>query len=117
MHKKSTQYERVGKYAVRVITCFPLCFPTVSPVLSHLKELGPSAVDVELRSLSPEGGGSVDLMAQFLTFIDHVLSTNSDFEITQAYLGLFVKVRSHPVLRLCFQFHSEIIVLLIVRIQ
>ena len=57
-----------------------------------MKELGPAAIDLELRSLAPEGGGSHDLMNQFLEFICECLETNRDFELLQAYLGAFLKV-------------------------
>jgi hypothetical protein len=62
-------------------------------VLKKLKEFGPSMIDIEIHSLSPEGGGSVHLMCQFLKFIEYVLSTNKNFELAQAYVGLFLKVR------------------------
>ena len=64
-------------------------------VLSMLKELGPSAIDAEVRSLAPEGGGTVQLMANFLSFINEMLRTNRDFELIQAYLALFLKVRTN----------------------
>jgi U3 small nucleolar RNA-associated protein 21 len=73
--------------------CFYVILITDLPVSAMLKELGPSAVDAELRSLGPEGGGSVELMYNFLTFINEMLKTNKDFELIQAYLGLFLKVR------------------------
>ena len=57
-----------------------------------MKSLGPSAVDVEIRSLAPEMGGSVEIMCNFLLFVQSVLQTNKNFEIIQAYLGLFLKV-------------------------
>lgn len=60
--------------------------------LQLMKKLGPSAIDVEIRSLEPEGGGSVDLMSRFLNFISHLLSTRRDFELANAYLGLFLQV-------------------------
>ncbi|XP_041359034.1 WD repeat-containing protein 36-like isoform X2 [Gigantopelta aegis] len=65
-----------------------------APVLSRLKELGPSAIDLEMRSLSPEGGGSIELMDHFMNFIKYVLSTNNNFELAQAYLGLFLKLHT-----------------------
>ena len=71
-------------------------FFTDEAVLKSLKELGPSGVDVELRSLAPEAGGSVDLMLQFMVFIDYVFSSNRDFELAQSYLGLFLKVNRFP---------------------
>ena len=67
--------------------------------MSRLKELGPSAIDVEIRSLSPEGGGDVELMGHFMKFIEYVLSTNNNFELVQAYLGLFLKVCTNLQLR------------------
>ncbi|XP_046327932.2 WD repeat-containing protein 36-like [Haliotis rufescens] len=65
-----------------------------SPVLDHLKELGPSAIDVEIRSLAPSGGGNVQVMAEFMKFINHSIKTNHNFEIVQAYLGLFLKLNA-----------------------
>ncbi|XP_070537319.1 WD repeat-containing protein 36-like [Ptychodera flava] len=61
-------------------------------MLETLKDMSPSAIDVELRSLAPIGGGSVDLMLQFMKFLCHLLQSNQDFELTQAYLGLFLKL-------------------------
>ncbi|XP_007486659.1 WD repeat-containing protein 36 isoform X2 [Monodelphis domestica] len=60
--------------------------------LNVLKELGPSAIEIELRSLSPECGGSVKLMQSFLKMIGAMLTTKRDFELAQAYLGLFLKL-------------------------
>lgn len=69
--------------------------------LGYLKELGPSAVDNEIRCLGPDAGGSVTTMCQFLHLISHVLDTKKDFEVANAYLGLFLKIHgdtisSHP---------------------
>jgi len=61
-------------------------------VVAFLKEMGPSAIDAELQSLAPEGGGSIELMGDFLIFINEMLKTNKNFELIQAYLGLFLKV-------------------------
>jgi Utp21 specific WD40 associated putative domain len=54
---------------------------------------GPSALDLEVRSLSPEGGGSIGLMQQFLLMLHSGLLAKRHFEAVQAYLGLFLKVR------------------------
>jgi U3 small nucleolar RNA-associated protein 21 len=54
--------------------------------------LGPSNIDLEIRSLSPEGGGSIEAMEQFLKFCSHVLNSRNNFELVNAYLGLFLKV-------------------------
>uniref|UniRef100_A0A8C5LVY1 WD repeat domain 36 n=1 Tax=Leptobrachium leishanense TaxID=445787 RepID=A0A8C5LVY1_9ANUR len=60
--------------------------------LGTIKELGPSAVDTELRNLAPEGGGSVEVMQSFLKMIKRMLDTKRDFEMAQAYLALFLKL-------------------------
>lgn len=62
-----------------------------------LKTLGPSAIEIELRSLAPEGGGSFLLLLNFLKMINHVILTNRDFEVTQAYLGLFLKLHGSTI--------------------
>ena len=67
--------------------------PTVDSAMEKLKELGPSAIDAELRQLGPDAGGSVELLTDFLAMLNHRLHSNRDFELIQAYLGLFLKVR------------------------
>ena len=60
--------------------------------MDFLKECGPSQIDSELRSISPLGGATVAVMAEFLKMIDKSLATHRDFELAQAYLALFLKV-------------------------
>lgn len=60
--------------------------------LNLLKELGPSGIETELRSLSPDCGGSVEVMQSFLKMIGMMLDRKRDFELAQAYLALFLKV-------------------------
>ncbi|XP_069127390.1 WD repeat-containing protein 36-like [Argopecten irradians] len=60
--------------------------------LVMMKKLGPSAIDIEVRSLEPDGGGSLELMSCFLSFICYVLTSRRDFELANAYLGLFLQV-------------------------
>ena len=55
-----------------------------------LKDMSPSSIDFEIRSLSP-----MDDLEQFKAFIVFILSqieTNRNFEITQAYLNVFLQV-------------------------
>ncbi|KAJ8791217.1 hypothetical protein J1605_020657 [Eschrichtius robustus] len=71
--------------------------------LNLLKELGPSGIETELRSLSPDCGGSVEVMKSFLKMIGMMLDKKRDFELAQAYLALFLKLHlkmlpSEPVL-------------------
>ncbi|XP_055956682.1 WD repeat-containing protein 36 [Patella vulgata] len=66
-------------------------------VMNKFKGLGPSAIDVEIRSLVPDGGGSVDVMVQFVKFINHSFTTNKNFEIAQAYLALFLQLHAEVI--------------------
>ncbi|XP_012514960.1 PREDICTED: WD repeat-containing protein 36 [Propithecus coquereli] len=71
--------------------------------LNLLKELGPSGIETELRSLSPDCGGSIEVMQSFLKMIGMMLDRKRDFELAQAYLALFLKLHlkmlpSEPIL-------------------
>ncbi|XP_010017849.1 PREDICTED: WD repeat-containing protein 36-like, partial [Nestor notabilis] len=60
--------------------------------LNLLKSLGPSNIEIELRGLAPEGGGSVEVMLSFLRMIEMMLKKKYNFELAQAYLALFLKL-------------------------
>ncbi|XP_054253451.1 WD repeat-containing protein 36 [Indicator indicator] len=60
--------------------------------LNLLKSLGPSNIEIELRGLAPESGGSVEVMLSFLRMIGMMLSKKYNFELAQAYLALFLKL-------------------------
>lgn len=69
----------------------------ISPVsdeaaVRHLKDLGPSAIDTELRGLAPDMGGNISVMQSFLRMIGSMLRLKQDFDLAQAYLALFLKV-------------------------
>ena len=59
-----------------------------------LGDMTPAAIDKEFRNLSPETGNpdSEKQMLALLQALLHHLSTRQDFELTQAYLGLALKV-------------------------
>ncbi|KAK7486461.1 hypothetical protein BaRGS_00022262 [Batillaria attramentaria] len=57
------------------------------PVLTRFKSQGASAIDSDIRSLEGE-----EELEGFLDFVLHVIDSNKDFEIMQAYLGLFLKI-------------------------
>lgn len=61
-------------------------------VIKLLKGMGPSNIDIEMRSLAPEGGGSLNVMQSFLQMISYMLCTKRDFELAQAYLALYLKL-------------------------
>ena len=56
-------------------------------MLESLLELGPSAIDLELRSLAPEGGGSLGLMESFLKMIrwnsckNHIIHPIDEYKV------------------------------------
>lgn len=65
------------------------------PFLQSLKVMSQSEIDLEVRSLSEVDGG-MQLLA-FLRFIRRMLKNKSDFELAQAYLGLFISVHGETV--------------------
>lgn len=61
-----------------------------------LRGMSPSAIDKEFRSLSAEaGGGSEKQLLSLLQALLYQLNTRQDYELTQAHLGLVLKVKSH----------------------
>ena len=58
-----------------------------------LKELGPSAIDVEFRCLAPGTGGDVILIENMIEYIINQLELRKDFELIQGYMALFLKVQ------------------------
>ena len=67
-------------------------------IMEMLKAMGPSAIEIELTSLAPEGGGSLELMVKYLQLVLAVLRSRKNFEAAQAYLGLFLKLHSEVVM-------------------
>ena len=61
-------------------------------MIQSLLEKGPSALDIEIRSLGPEGGGTIIALRQFLEMIKVGIRSNTNFEALQSYLSLFLKV-------------------------
>lgn len=72
--------------------------------IDHIKGLGPSMVDFELKSLCPDGGGNLTVMEQFMKMIVHLFESNANFELAQSYLSVFLRehgriILDHPELR------------------
>lgn len=59
--------------------------------VEHITSLGPSAIDFEIKSLDPHAGGSDTVMLQFMKMINHMFTSNQNFELAQSYLSLFLK--------------------------
>ncbi|KAB0802314.1 hypothetical protein PPYR_04500 [Photinus pyralis] len=62
-----------------------------NPVIEKLKTMGPSLIELEIKSLHPQDGGSITVMLQFLKLIEFMLKSNQNFELAHAYLGVFLK--------------------------
>lgn len=60
--------------------------------IALLKEMGPSAIDTELRGLAPDMGGDANSLRAFLRLISSMLDSRRDFDLAQAYLALFLKL-------------------------
>ena len=54
--------------------------------------MSPASIDGEFRSLAPEAGGSLEQIGHFMHFLLSQLKTKKNFELVEAYLGLFLKV-------------------------
>ncbi len=61
-------------------------------LLNKIKNMGPSSIDVEIRSMAIDMGGSVELMKKFLEFLVYVFKSYKNFELANSYLALFIKV-------------------------
>jgi len=68
-----------------------------SAMVTVLLEKGPSALDLEVRALGPEGGGTIGLLGQFIRMVASGLGSNMNFEVLEAWLGLFLRVHGEIV--------------------
>lgn len=67
--------------------------------VEHLKGLAPASADIEIRSLSHGGAGAGD-GGEFVGFVEALtgrLRTGRDFEVLQAWMGVFLKVHGDVV--------------------
>ncbi|XP_004530020.1 WD repeat-containing protein 36 [Ceratitis capitata] len=60
--------------------------------VDHLKQLGPSMIDFEIKSLHPTAGGSYRIMVEFLKTIEYMFESRINYELAQAYLSVFLRV-------------------------
>lgn len=65
---------------------------TYDKCIDHLKQLGPSMIDFEIKSLHPNGCGSYRIMVAFLKTIEYMFQSNINYELAQAYLSVFLRV-------------------------
>lgn len=67
-------------------------------LIKALEDKGPSAIDLEIASLGPESTGSVQLIKTFMHAIKLALSSRTEYEAVQAYLGLLFKHHSDTIM-------------------
>ena len=65
-------------------------------MMELMRNLSPAAIDSEMRGLAPENGGSLEWLQHFMQFLLSQLKANTNFELVESYLGLFLKVREVP---------------------
>ena len=68
-------------------------------LLKLLLDKGPSAIDIEIRSLGPEGGGSLNLLSGFLKMLQTGFDDNKNFEMLQSYFSLYLKVHGEMLMK------------------
>ena len=70
----------------------PSLYLTDNLLIELLKAMSPASIEGEMRALDPDNGGSVECLQHFMRFLLSQLKTNMNFELIEAYLGLFLKV-------------------------
>ena len=66
--------------------------------MDRLKQFGPSVIELEIRSLSENNGGSIELMAAFVEAMEAALRTKQDYELVNSYMALFMKLHGDSIL-------------------
>lgn len=60
-------------------------------VIEKLKEMGPSGIDFEIQSLSQDENSAEVLLLQFMKMLHFMMKQQTDFELSQAYLAVYLK--------------------------
>ena len=66
--------------------------PAAAEFIEHLKSLSPSTADLELRSLSPGDGSSINEPLHFVRAMTARLAARRDYELTQAWMTVFLRL-------------------------
>lgn len=73
------------------------CQQDFTQLIDKFKSFGPSMLDFEVKSLSVDSGGNVKVMLQYFKFIEFMLKSNTNFELAEAYMGLFLKTHGFTI--------------------
>ncbi|KAH3745246.1 U3 small nucleolar RNA-associated protein 21 [Pelomyxa schiedti] len=68
------------------------------PVMKYLKQLGPSAIDMQIRALTPENDH--ESLKHMLAFLHHWLKLNRDFELIQAFTDVFFRAHGDAIIQI-----------------
>ncbi|CAF0909625.1 unnamed protein product [Didymodactylos carnosus] len=61
-------------------------------IMQLLKDMGLSKIDYEIRSLSPEQGGSRERMLKFINILNLTFESHLDYDLASSYLALFLQI-------------------------
>ncbi|KAF2153820.1 WD40 repeat-like protein [Myriangium duriaei CBS 260.36] len=67
------------------------------PLVAHMKSLSPAAADVAIRSLSVASSDGINECALFVAMLTSLLRGRSDFELGQAWMGVWLRVHADVV--------------------
>lgn len=68
-----------------------------SSTIEKLKGMSPSQIDVELRTVSPDAGGSMELMSATLQCFTAVVAKGTNYEFVQGCVALFLKLHASTI--------------------
>lgn len=71
------------------------------PFVEHMKCLPPTKVDLEIRSLNPQGQDGHSELSDFVTAMTSRLRLRKDFELVNAWMAVFLRIHSDIVEMCC----------------
>ena len=60
-------------------------------IIEKIKEVEPIRMDSEISCLSPEQGGNLEILIDFLTFLQSIFESKQNFDLAHAYLASFLQ--------------------------
>lgn len=66
-------------------------------LVEHLKSLSPSAADIEIRSLNPQGTSNE--LVGFVAALTYRLRQKADYELVQAWMSVFLRIHGETVVQ------------------
>ncbi|KAL4707333.1 hypothetical protein ACJJTC_019871 [Scirpophaga incertulas] len=88
-------FSTISAFGKKLVNC--QCEQDYIECIDHFKTLSPAAIDVEVTSMSPDVGGSIEVMKRFMSMLHTMLLSNRDFELAQSYLTIFLKKHTQTI--------------------